>query len=135
MVVIRKAADLDHTDMRHAILAALLAALLLAGCGGGDDDTGPAKPAAAASGTTDTIKIVDFVYDPTPATVRAGRKISIPNADAAPHTITDDGSGKAFDSGTIRGKATGSLTIDKPGTYKYICEFHPFMKGEVTVTR
>ena len=130
--------------MRHTLLAALTSMALLAGCGGDDDggsattnmDTGPA--AAAGSGSakrTDTIKIVDFVYDPDPSAVRAGQKISVPNADAAPHTITDAGSGKAFDSGTIKGKATGSLTIDKPGSYRYICELHPFMKGEITVTR
>lgn len=122
--------------MRHAILAALLASSMLAGCGGDDAGTASAPMSAAAgSGTTDTIKIVDFVYDPSPATVKAGQRISIPNADAAPHTITDEGSGKAFDSGTIKGKATGSVTFDKPGTYTYICEFHPFMKGEVTVTK
>ncbi len=60
----------------------------------------------------------------------------MPNADAAPHTITDAASGKkAFDSGTIKGKSTGSVTFDKPGTYSYICEFHPFMKGELTVRK
>jgi plastocyanin len=113
--------------MRHVIIAALLGAALLAGCG--DDDGG------AAAKTTTTIKIADFVYDPTPATVKAGQKISVSNTDDAPHTITAGGSGKAFDSGTIKGKATGSLTIAKPGTYAYICEFHPFMKGEITVTK
>ena len=96
--------------------------------------TPAAKPAAAGK-TTTAIKIVDFVYDPTPATVKVGQKIAISNADDAPHTITDGGSGKVFDSGTIKGKATGSLTIAKVGTYAYICEFHPFMKGEITVTK
>ena len=116
------------------------ASLLLAGCG--DDDKTASKPATsppAASETaakaTDTIKIVDFVYDPTPAAVKAGAKIAISNADAAPHTITDEGSGKAFDSGTIKGRANGSFTVEEPGTYKYICEFHPFMKGELMVTK
>ncbi len=125
--------------MRHALLAALLGGALLTACGG-DDSAATTTPAGAstakaAAKTTDTIKIVDFVYDPTPATVRAGQRISIPNADAAPHTITDGGSGKAFDTGTIEGRATGSLTIDRAGTYSYICEFHPFMKGEITVTK
>ncbi len=123
--------------MRHAILPALLCAVLLAGCGG-DDKTikamTPPSDARAEADSTNTIKIVDFLYDPTPSTVKAGQKISVPNADAAPHTITDASSGDAFDSGTIKGKATGSLTIDKTGTYSYICEFHPFMKGELTVT-
>ena len=136
MIVIRPLADHYYVGMRHALLAALAGAALLAGCG--DDDGATSKPTGTASAdakTTATIKIVDFVYDPTPATVKAGEKIAIPNADAAPHTITDSGSGKAFDSGTITGKATGSLTIAKAGTYAYICEFHPFMKGEITVTR
>ena len=142
--MIRAASDHDEAPMRHAILAALLGAALLAGCGGDDDGTAAtpsstpttsATPAAGVDATTSTIKIVEFVYDPSPATVKAGQAISIPNADAAPHTITDGGSGKAFDSGTIKGKATGSLTIDKPGSYRYICEFHPFMKGEITVTK
>lgn len=130
----------------HAFLPALLGAALLAGCGdsGGSgagtssSRTTPttATPAAAgAARRTDTIKIADFVYAPTPATVRAGDTITIANADAAPHTITDGGSAKAFDSGTIKGKSSGSLTIGKPGTYRYICEFHPFMKGEITVTK
>ena len=125
--------------MRLPILATLLGAALLAGCGGDDKTTKSATPAAsdaAGGGTsTKTIAIDDFVYSPKPATVMAGQRISIPNADAAPHTITDAGSGKAFDSGTIKGKATGSVTIDKPGTYSYICEFHPFMKGEITVSK
>ena len=110
------------------ILAALLSAALLTGCGG--DDGG-----AAATSRGTTIEIVDFLYDPDPATVQAGRAISIPNRDAAPHTITDAEAGTAFDSGTIKARATGSLTIDEPGTYRYICEFHPFMKGQITVTR
>lgn len=136
--MIRAASDHDEAPMRHAILAALLGAALLAGCGSDDDGTAAttsSTPATSAGATTSTIKIVDFVYDPDPATVKAGQAISVPNADAAPHTITDGGSGKAFDSGTIKGKATGSLTIDKPGSYRYICEFHPFMRGEITVTR
>jgi len=116
----------------------VLGAALLAGCGGDDDDTAAttsSTPATSPGATTSTIKIVEFVYDPDPATVKAGQPISIPNADAAPHPITDGGSGKAFDSGTIKGKATGSLTIDEPGSYRHICEFHPFMKGALTVTR
>ncbi len=125
--------------MRHAITATLLGAALLVGCGGDDDNatTKPTTPAAGATAAkpTNAIKIVDFVYEPTPATVQVGQKITIANADAAPHTITDTGSGKAFDSGTVKGTASGSFTVEKPGTYAYFCEFHPFMKGELTVTK
>ncbi len=114
---------------RHLTLAALLGAAALAGCGGGDD-----KPAATAA-TTDTIRIAQFLYDPEPATVKAGAKITVTNADSAPHTVTEKSSSRAFDSGTIRGKSSGSVTFDKPGTFTYYCEFHATMKGTVTVVR
>ncbi len=108
-----------------------LPAALLAG-GGGDDKraAGATKPATA----TDTIRIADFLYEPEPVTVRAGRKIAIVNTDRAPHTVTAQGA-RSFDSGTILGGKSGSLTFSKAGTFKYFCEFHPTMKGTVTVTR
>ena len=53
----------------------------------------------------------------------------MPNADAAPHTITDDGSGTAFDSGTIKGKTTGSVTFAKPGSYQLHLRVPPLHEG------
>lgn len=125
--------------MRHAILAALLAAALLAGCGDSDDDTADSGTVATgmhspAGEPTDTIRIADFLFDPKSATVAAGQRITIPNEDDAPHTLTDAADARAFDSGTILGKATGSVTISEPGTYQVYCELHPLMKGAVTVT-
>jgi plastocyanin len=112
---------------RHALLAALLGAALLAGCGGDDD------PAPAPAATTDTIRIAEFLYDPDPATVKAGVKVAVTNADDAPHTLTEKGGSPSFDSDTIKGKASGSVTFSKPGTYSYYCQFHPTMAGTVTV--
>src|SRR5438045_3956196 len=102
--------------MRYALAAALLAAALLAGCGGMSDQAAPPKAAATA------IAIKDFTYSPTPATVRAGERIAISNADGAPHTLTDRAPARTFDSGTIKGGARGSVTFTKPGTYAYFCE-------------
>ena len=116
--------------MRHALIAALLGAALLAGCG--SDDEGAAAPAGAAAATK--IDIKDFKYSPTPATVKAGETVTVPNADNAPHTLTDSASKRSFDSGTIKGDESGSVTFTKPGTYTYFCEFHPYMEGSVTVT-
>ncbi len=133
--MIRGGAAYAHTDMRrHALLAALLSAALLAGCGGGDDDKADTK-GAATSAPTDTIRIADFLYEPDPATVKAGTKITVRNADSAPHTLTQTGDARSFDSDTIRGKSSGSVTFSKPGTFTYFCEFHATMKGTVTVVR
>ena len=127
--------------MRHALLAALLGAALLAGCGGDNDDDmadgrRTAAPAAtAASAATGTIRLKDFDFAPSPATVTAGQRISVPNDDAAPHTLTDrPATGKPrFDTGTLRGRQTGSFTAPAPGTYAIYCVIHPFMKGEIVV--
>lgn len=123
--------------MRHAIIAALLGAALLAGCGGDDEPSGstPAAPAGATATPADTIDIKDFKFVPDDVTVKAGQKISVPNADAAPHTLTEvpKAGSPAFDTGNITGKNTGSFTAPEAGTYEYFCELHAFMKGKLTV--
>ena len=124
--------------MRHTILAALAAAALLAGCGGDYDEASTAGTAAkptAEAGATGTIRIKDFLYDPDPVTVNAGQRITIVNDDSAPHTITEEGGSPSFDSDTVKGGASGSITFDKAGTFQYLCLFHPTMKGRVTVTQ
>jgi plastocyanin len=135
--VIRPVAGHDHTCRRHPLLAALAAAALRTGCGGDDSTaTGTAGAAAkttAAAGATDTIRIKDFLYDPDPVTVKAGQKITIVNEDSAPHTVTQKGASPAFDSDTVKGGASGSITFSKTGTFAYYCLFHPTMKGSVTV--
>jgi plastocyanin len=112
--------------MRRLLLPALVGATLLAACGDGD---------SADRAATTAITISDFRYAPAAATVQAGRKISVRNRDDAPHTLTDRAAGGAFDSGTIKGGQTATVTFQRPGTYAYVCEFHPFMRGTVTVTR
>lgn len=118
--------------MRHALIAALLGTAALAGCGGGDDDAKPTSAPAPAPATSIAIK--EFTYSPTPATVKAGAEIRVTNADSAPHTLTDRAAKRGFDSGTVKGGEAGSVTFSEPGTYDYFCEFHPYMKGRVTVT-
>ncbi len=132
--------------MRHATFAVLLTAVLLTGCGGDDSapqgSSQPTTTAAAAapsspsaSDPVDTIRIKEFLFDPTPATVRAGQKISVVNDDKAPHTLTDQpASGRRqFDTDNISGDSSGSFVAPKAGSYAYFCELHAFMKGELEV--
>jgi plastocyanin len=53
------------------------------------------------------------------------------NNDNVPHTVTST-SGE-FDSGNLNSGAAFTYTFTKPGTYNYVCSYHSWMKGTVTV--
>ena len=125
----------------RATLAASAAALAIAltGCGSDDDDGGSGSSSGsdstsapkASEGSSGPVAIKDFLYKPENVTISAGDSVSFSNEDSAKHTTTaDDGD---FDTGTLGKGDSKAITIDKPGTYAYICSFHPFMNGQVTV--
>jgi plastocyanin len=122
---------------RNALVATLAAAglaVFLVGCGGGSSSATTSTTAGGApNGATQggAVEIKDFSFDPGSLTVTTGTKVSWSNADSTSHTATaDDGS---FDTGTIKQGSKVSATLTKPGTYTYFCQFHPFMKGTITV--
>ena len=68
--------------------------------------------------------------------VDAGTSVVWQNRDSAPHTATaaDDAERAAFDTKVVKeGQGSTPVTFGKPGTYAYICDLHPFMKGAVVV--
>src|SRR5437764_9340644 len=87
----------------------------------------PALPAAKAGGTTVTIK--DRQYDPDPVTVAVGDTITWSNASDEDHNVR----GGPFNSPTLHSGNTFSFTFDQKGTVKYVCDFHPTMKGTIKV--
>jgi plastocyanin len=95
--------------------------------------TPAASPAASpATGATAEVTIVDFAFDPAELRVAAGTTVTWTNQDGVPHTATaEDGS---FDTGTIDGGASASHTFAAPGTFAYVCAFHPTMTGIVAVS-
>ena len=98
--------------------------------------TGAAKKTDAAAGggakPADKVVIKGFDYLPPNVSVKAGSKLTFVNEDSAKHTATDKAT-DAFDTGNLDKGQRKSVTLAKPGTYSYICEFHVFMKGKVTV--
>jgi plastocyanin len=87
-------------------------------------------PAADAAGSA--VSIQGFAFHPASITVPVGSTITWTNQDSAPHTATaKDGS---FDTGTLQQGQSMTITFSKAGTYAYYCQFHPFMRGTVTVT-
>ena len=85
-------------------------------------------------GSTFTITISDFAFDPNCFTASASQVISIENQDAADHTFTVTGTdidvpiaaGQTFNGEPISGAVS-------PGTYDFLCTLHPTMTGQVTI--
>jgi plastocyanin len=94
----------------------------------------PASPAtvtAPAPSSSLTVIIKDYAFSPQPLTISVGETVTFVNKDSDAHTVTStDG---LFDS---KGLDTGDVWVHKftkPGTYKYFCSLHPWMKGTIIV--
>jgi plastocyanin len=87
-----------------------------------------AAPAAAA-GTAVTIS--NMAFGPASVTIPVGTKVTWTNTDPAAHTATADGG--TFNSGHLNPGQSFTYTFDKAGTFDYHCQYHPYMKGTITV--
>ena len=89
------------------------------------------SPAASPAATSEEgIEIVDFAFARESVTVAPGTTVVWTNAGSAPHTVTGD----FGDSGTLETGQTFEFTFTEPGTFAYVCAFHPNMVGEIVVT-
>ncbi|MGK2950536.1 MAG: cupredoxin domain-containing protein [Acidimicrobiales bacterium] len=123
-----------------AAAVALTAAVAVAGCS--DDDDTSSATTDVTEGATDggasaaeqvAVDIVDIeqAFQPGTVTVTAGGEVTWANADDMAHTATaEDGT---WDSGSLEPGDDFVFTLDEPGTYSYICSFHPTMQGELIV--
>jgi plastocyanin len=92
----------------------------------GADASAP-PPAQAAA----TIVIRDFMFAPDRLVVSPGAKVTWKNLDAEPHTVRsiDD----RFRSGALDTNDVFTVTLEKPGIYRYTCSIHPQMVGTILV--
>jgi plastocyanin len=88
---------------------------------------------STAGTTVDPTKIVvkDFMFMPTPLTVKAGSTVTWTNMDDEPHTVVSDTG--VFKSGGMDTNESFSFKFDKPGTYHFTCSIHPRMVGTIVV--
>ena len=87
-----------------------------------------AGPTSATSAARVTIRLLKF--SPDKVEVKSGETVEWANADLTPHTATAQG---MFDSGAINAGASWTHSFTQPGTFPYVCTFHPEMKGVVVV--
>jgi plastocyanin len=78
-----------------------------------------------------TIHIKDFKYNPTPVNVHVGDRVTFVNDDDEAHTVTAND--KSFDSAGLDSGGSWQHVFDKPGTFQYFCELHPYMKATIVV--
>jgi plastocyanin len=82
------------------------------------------------------VDIRNFGYRSAALEVALGTRVTWTNRDPVEHTVTSNGvdhrGGKLV--GVLRGAgATFSYTFEQAGTYRYFCDRHHFMRGEIRV--
>jgi len=107
-------------------LVVLLAVVAVAGCGSTSD------PDDGAAEESTQVEIVDFAFAPESLSVVVGDTVTFTNRDDATHTATGSGA-SPIDSPDIAADGGFSVTFDEAGTFEYLCKFHPFMTGSITV--
>lgn len=112
--------------LRLLVAAGTFAFLLAAGPRGTAAETSTSLAASVL-----TIHIKDFKYNPTPATIHVGDRVTFVNDDAEAHTATGDD--KSFDSAGLDGGRTWQHVFAKAGTFHYFCELHPYLKATIVV--
>ena len=103
----------------------------LAGEAGGATEGTPAAGREDAAEEV-AVDIRDFAYAPDPVTVPVGGTVTWTNRDIPAHTATGLDR-DVLDSGGLGVGEAYSQTFDEAGTYEYVCEYHPDMKGTVVV--
>jgi plastocyanin len=125
-----------HSEMRGTIVVAAAGAATPPASPAASPAATPAgspaaSPAASPATTSEEgIEIVDFAFAQETITVAPGTTVVWTNAGSAPHTVTGD----FGDSGTLETGQTFEFTFTEPGTYGYVCAFHPNMVGEIVVS-
>ena len=113
-----------------------LAAVLAACSGASAAPEGTTQPPADGTGDV-PIVAKDIAFKTTDVAVKAGAPVTIDfdNQDGAPHNIAiSDANGQSVFKGEI--VSSKQVTYNVPalaaGTYTFICEVHPNMKGTIT---
>jgi len=96
----------------------------------------PTQPAAgapaqqpAATGTTVSVAIKNFAFDPQTLTIDKGTTVKWTNEDSVAHKIKSD----TFNSDYLNSGNTYEFTFNNSGTYPYSCAIHPSMTATIVV--
>ena len=119
--------------MRRVVAAGAVALVGLAGgaCAGGEagssTSTSRGRPPFAA-----TVTISDLQFDPRRVEVAVGGSVTWVNDDVTEHLIVST-TPNVIDSPLIGKAGSYTRSFSTPGEYRYYCNIHNSMKGEVVV--
>ena len=118
----------------------VFAVLVIAGMGflalhGSFNSINHARDAVASVATVKIITNAKTIgqYEPATITLKVGQNATFINSSNADHTVSAH-DGSSFDSGNIPTGGKWVFTAKKTGTFPYICQYHPLMKGTIVVT-
>ncbi len=94
-----------------------------------DEDDVAAQTALAQPVTEREIRFVDERVMPNTITIQVGETVTFVNADDDEHTAT----GPEFDTGEMDPGVSVTITFDEAGSFEFVCQFHPEMRGTVIV--
>lgn len=97
-----------------------------------DSTSSEVKITSENSAETNKISMSNLRYTPAKITVKQGTTVTWTNDDNTAHTVTGDSS-KAPRSKSIEPGQSFSFKFDLIGIFGFNCDFHPDMKGTVTV--
>lgn len=101
-------------------------------------------PSFAQSQSANAVSMNDFAFNPATITVKTGDSVTWTNQDSAVHNVQLTTIHLIKPTQTVnlpdppetidleKGKSA-TMTFSQPGTYAYICTYHPGMKGTVIV--
>jgi plastocyanin len=91
----------------------------------------PVVTAPATGDSVVRIDLRDLAYRPASIEIEAGTTVEWVNGDPLAHTVT--ATDTTFDSGLIEPGRTWRRTFTVPGTWRFACTPHPFMRGVIVV--
>ena len=86
---------------------------------------GPTAPAGTS------VRMAGSRFEPATLSVAPGATVRWFNDDALPHTVTAADS--SWDSGNLAPGGAFERRFDSPGSYAYLCRYHPGMTGTIVV--
>jgi plastocyanin len=117
---------MTYRILRRGLVLAAIVTVLSATVAARAADPGAAAPSAA-------VTISNFAFDPPSLTVAPGTKVVWTNLDEEPHLVAGASKEAPFKSPALDTNDTFAFVFEKPGVYKYYCQIHPHMLGQITV--